>query len=57
LPDIVDTAMASSMFNTLVTAIKAAGLVDTLRVQVHSQFLHPQMKHSLNCLKRNLTCS
>ena len=31
MPDIVDTAMASSMFNTLVTAIKAAGLVDTLK--------------------------
>jgi uncharacterized surface protein with fasciclin (FAS1) repeats len=31
LPDIVDTAMTSGMFNTLVTAIKAAGLVDTLK--------------------------
>jgi uncharacterized surface protein with fasciclin (FAS1) repeats len=31
LPDIVDTAVASGMFNTLVTAIKAAGLVDTLK--------------------------
>jgi uncharacterized surface protein with fasciclin (FAS1) repeats len=31
LPDIVDTAMASGMFNTLVTAVKAAGLVDTLK--------------------------
>ena len=31
MPDIVDTAMASSMFSTLVTAIKAAGLVDTLK--------------------------
>jgi len=31
LPDIVDTAVASGMFNTLVTAVKAAGLVDTLK--------------------------
>ena len=31
LPDIVDTAMSSGMFNTLVSAIKAAGLVDTLK--------------------------
>ena len=31
MPDIVDTAVASGMFNTLVTAVKAAGLVDTLK--------------------------
>jgi uncharacterized surface protein with fasciclin (FAS1) repeats len=31
LPDIVDTAVASGMFNTLVTAVKATGLVDTLK--------------------------
>jgi len=31
LADIVDTAVASGMFNTLVTAIKAAGLVNTLK--------------------------
>ena len=31
LGDIVDTAMSSGMFNTLVTAVKAAGLVDTLK--------------------------
>lgn len=29
--DIVDTAMAAGSFNTLVTAVKAAGLVDTLK--------------------------
>src|ERR1700729_1660648 len=29
--DIVDTAVAAGNFNTLVTAIKAAGLVDTLK--------------------------
>jgi len=31
LADIVDTAMSSDMFKTLVTAVKAAGLVDTLK--------------------------
>ena len=31
MADIVDTAMSSGIFNTLVTAIKAAGLVDTLK--------------------------
>lgn len=31
LADIVDTAMSSSMFSTLVAAVKAAGLVDTLK--------------------------
>jgi len=31
LADIVDTAMSSDMFKTLVTAIKTAGLVDTLK--------------------------
>jgi uncharacterized surface protein with fasciclin (FAS1) repeats len=29
--DIVDTAIAAGKFNTLVTAVKAAGLVDTLK--------------------------
>ena len=29
--DVVDTAVAAGSFNTLVTAIKAAGLVDTLK--------------------------
>ncbi|MGA3059884.1 MAG: fasciclin domain-containing protein [Candidatus Bathyarchaeia archaeon] len=31
MPDIVDTAMSSDMFKTLVTAVKAAGLVETLK--------------------------
>ena len=31
MPDIVDTAMSSGMFNTLVKAVIAAGLVDTLK--------------------------
>jgi uncharacterized surface protein with fasciclin (FAS1) repeats len=30
-PDIVDTAVAAGSFNTLVTAVQAAGLVDTLK--------------------------
>jgi len=31
LADIVDTAMSAGMFNTLVAAVKAAGLVETLK--------------------------
>lgn len=31
MPDIVDAAVASGKFNTLVAAVKAAGLVDTLK--------------------------
>jgi uncharacterized surface protein with fasciclin (FAS1) repeats len=31
MTDIVDTAVAAGSFNTLVTAVKAAGLVDTLK--------------------------
>jgi len=31
MADIVDTAVAAGDFNTLVTAVKAAGLVDTLK--------------------------
>ena len=31
MADIVDTAMGSDMFKTLVMAIKTAGLVDTLK--------------------------
>ncbi|HUK84877.1 MAG TPA: fasciclin domain-containing protein [Candidatus Acidoferrum sp.] len=31
MPDIVDAAMSAGMFNTLVEAVKAAGLVDTLK--------------------------
>ncbi len=31
MADIVDTAMGSDMFKTFVTAVKAAGLVDTLK--------------------------
>jgi len=31
MPDIVDTAVSNGSFNTLVAAIQAAGLVDTLK--------------------------
>jgi hypothetical protein len=37
LPDIVDAAIASGM-TKLAEAIKAAGLVDTLKGPVHSRF-------------------
>ena len=39
-PDIVDTAVAAGSFNTLVKAVTAADLVETLKVKVHSQCLH-----------------
>ncbi len=31
MPDVVDAAVSSGMFNTLVSAVKAAGLIDTLK--------------------------
>lgn len=31
MPDIIDTAVSAGSFNTLVTAVKAAGLVETLK--------------------------
>ena len=43
--DIVDTAVGAGSFTTLVAAVQAAGLVIHSRVKVHSQYLHPQMKH------------
>ncbi len=36
MADIVDTAIAAGSFKTLVTAVKAAGLVDTLKSKVCS---------------------
>ncbi|GAM73445.1 sensory subunit of low CO2-induced protein complex [Vibrio ishigakensis] len=47
--DIVDIAAGNPDFSTLVTAVKAAGLVDTLKGEVHSPCLLQPTKHSLNC--------
>jgi hypothetical protein len=45
MKDIVDTAVAAGAFSTLVTAVKAAGLVDTLKVQDPLLCSHQLMKH------------
>ena len=41
--DIVDTAVAAGSFKTLVAAVQAAGLVDTLKSKGDSRFLHLTM--------------
>lgn len=38
MPDIIDTAAAMPNLKTLVTAIRAAGLVDTLKNPGHLRF-------------------
>ena len=54
MADIVDTAVAAGTFKTLVTAVKAAGLVDTLKSKGHSQFLHLLMMLSQNYPREQL---
>ena len=44
--DIVDTAVAAGSFSTLVTAVKAAGLVETLKGKGLSLCLHLLMQRS-----------
>ena len=56
LPDIVDTAMASGMFNTLVAAVKAAGLVDTLKGPGPFTVFAPTDEALLKYLKPTWTC-
>lgn len=41
--DIVDIASEDGRFKTLVTALKASGLVDTVKVKAHLQYLHLRM--------------
>ena len=48
MPDIVDTAVSAGSFNTLVAAVKAAGLVDTLKGPGHLRSLHPLTRHFLS---------
>lgn len=44
MADIVDTAVKAGSFTTLVAAVKAAGLVETLKgPRVHSPCLRPAM--------------
>ena len=46
--DIVDTAVKAGNFNTLVAAVQAGELVETLKGKVHLQFLLLQTKHLQN---------
>ena len=47
--DIIDNAVNSADHTTLVAAVKAAGLVDTLEDRARSQYLLPPMRLSLSC--------
>ncbi len=54
MADIVDTAVAAGTFTTLVAAVTAAKLVDTLKGKVLLRFLRQLTKHSQNCPKVQL---
>ena len=47
--DIVDTAVAAGSFKTLATALKAAGLVDTLKGPGRSPSSPPPTRRSPSC--------
>lgn len=49
-PNIVQVASGSADHSTLVTAVKAAGLVTSLSNAGHSLFLRPRMRLLINCL-------
>ncbi len=51
---IVDVAAGNADFSTLVTAVKAAGLVETLVATAPLQFLHQITQHLQNFLKELL---
>ena len=56
--DIIDNAVKSKDHTTLVAAVKAAGLVDTLRGSGPFTVLLRLMKPSMHCLRvRSRTCS
>ena len=57
MPDIVDTAISSGMFNTLVEAVKAAGLVETLKSPGPFTVFAPTDEAFAKIPKLNLTCS
>ena len=48
--NIVENAVNSKDHTTLVAAVKAAGLVETLEVRDHSRFSHPRTKLLKSCL-------
>ena len=56
--DIVDTAVSAGSFKTLVSALQAAGLVDTLKGNGPLRSLLPQTRRSQSCLpERSKICS
>jgi uncharacterized surface protein with fasciclin (FAS1) repeats len=55
--DIVDNAVNSADHTTLVAAVKAAGLVSTLKGKGRSQCLLQPTRPSTSCQPERLTCS
>jgi uncharacterized surface protein with fasciclin (FAS1) repeats len=53
--DIVDTAVAAGTFNTLATALQAAGLADTLKGKGPFTVFAPQTKPSASCRQAPLS--
>ena len=49
-PNVVQIAVGSKDHTTLVTAVKAANLVNVLSIQDHLQYLHQPMLHLINSL-------
>ncbi len=49
--DIVDTAVAAGTFTTLIAAVQAADLVDTLNGKALLPYLLQPMRHSQHCLQ------
>jgi hypothetical protein len=47
--NIVENAVNSADHTTLVAAVKAAGLIETLEVRARSPFLHQPMRPSISC--------
>ena len=52
--DIVATAVGAGQFNTLVAAVKAAGLVELCRARDRSRSLPPPMRLLRSCLRARL---
>gem|GEM_PF-4220376 len=53
--DIVDTAVGAGSFKALVAAVKAAGLVETLKGKGPFMVFRQPMKHSQNCRREPST--
>ncbi len=53
--DIVDTAVAAGSFTTLVAAVEAAGLVETLKAKARSPSSRPRTRPLPRCPKARST--